>query len=632
MTTIVFVASHLRANLGGINVLNADLLSALSRTAGLKLLCIVPSEACVDPALASTATAVTLRRMGDKFLSVDDDADLAAERLKTYGKIDAVVGHDVVTGELALAIAKKIGARSILMHHMAYGRYIALMRESENALAKEARQNSLFPEADQCFGVGPLLVDSLKDMQRTSDSMNPPKLLLPPLLPIDPAATARTAPRILYSGRIEDDNDPVKRATLAAKAIGRALRSPGARMRDASVDIYGFDPDSSQIGQFRNLINEEAGYAVPVRCLEFVDSRAKMLSAVKNASLLLMPSVHEGFGLVAWEAMCCCVPLIVTKNSGFCRFVEESGQSAHLESLSFHAHQNAADSQTQIDEFSRVIRRLIESPEEAHGRAIRLLEGIRKQGLVEATHADFLKSCGYVEVESSKESLPPISRPEHLSVVPTVQIDVGLDSKDQIEYRCNTSIHGVMNALLALRTNTSKVDVSVVSSYLDRLSEMAKDDPDQDMRVDAAIRYRSDLPKVERLRDLLDDALSTLASEDFSYPGFDSEVERAKAFIKLVARLNPNYRPGEEAVHLDAVHSDHGHDFSFRVPLDYIKEKDFYRPIFSVYEGATLLDVWFGDSSEIASAYLDSSLKRKLKRSEPLQPLGPLHEWRIGMH
>jgi len=631
MTTIVFVASHLRANLGGINVLNAELLSALSPTAGLRLLCLVPSTACVDPDLASTATAVALRGSGEEFLDVTDDADLAAGKLAAYGQVDAVVGHDVVTGELALEIGNRIGARTILLHHMAYGRYSALMRDSQNALGKENRQNDLFPKADQCFGIGPILVDSLKDMQRASSSMKPPKLLLPPLLSIEPAANARTAPRILYSGRIEEGNDAVKQAALAARSIGRALRAPGARMRDATVDIYGFDRNSPQIDTFKTMINEEAGYEVPVKCLEFVDSRRQMLSVVKNASLVLMPSVHEGFGLVAWEAMCCCVPLIVAENSGFYRFVQESGQISNLESLSFHGHTSEAAVQEQIAAFSRMIRSLVEHPEEAHARAVRLLAGVRERGAVEASHLDFLKACGHVEGGGTSAATQPAPQPQHLKTTLSVQVDIGLDSNDQVEYRCNTSLHGIRNALLALRSGAGNVDFSIVSSYLDRLSEMAETHPDKDMRDDAAIRFGADKPKVERTGKLLEHALGVLASEEFSFPGFLSENDRADAFIKLVESFNLNYRP-EETVHLDAVRSDPDCNFSFRIPLDYMESKDFYHPLFTVNNGATLLDVWFGDSSGIASAYLAAGLKRQADCSEPMQPLGSLHEWRIGAH
>ncbi|WP_416360077.1 hypothetical protein [Burkholderia cepacia] len=79
---------------------------------------------------------------------------------------------------------------------------------------------------------------------------------------IEPSSTPRSAPRILYSGRIEASNDAVKQGTLAARAIGRALRHLAEDVHDASVDIYGFGPDPALIDEFRELLEREAGYRI----------------------------------------------------------------------------------------------------------------------------------------------------------------------------------------------------------------------------------------------------------------------------------------------------------------------------------------------------------------------------------
>jgi tetratricopeptide (TPR) repeat protein len=51
---------------------------------------------------------------------------------------------------------------------------------------------------------------------------------------------------------------------------------------------------------------------------------------LKGASVALMPSWHEGFGLVAWEAIAAGVPLIVGKSSGVYRFLEEEYPGAEV--------------------------------------------------------------------------------------------------------------------------------------------------------------------------------------------------------------------------------------------------------------------------------------------------------------
>jgi glycosyltransferase involved in cell wall biosynthesis len=634
MTTIVFVVSHLGAVHGGINVFNAEMISVLRSYDDLRTVCLVPSTQCVDNSFSHLTHVLALRSTGEKFLSPVDDAILATKLLKELGQIDAVIGHDVVTGDLALAIADQVGAKKILIHHMAYGRYIALMRDPEAAKAKEKHQQRLFPKADRCFAVGPLLLDNLQDIRRLSQGMAPPKLLLPPLLETSPATAPRSVPRILYSGRIEDGNDAVKQGTLAARAIGRALRNLAENVRDASVDIYGFDPDSTLIEEFRELLESEAGYRVPVKCLQFTDSRAEMLDVVKDASLLVMPSVHEGFGLVAWEAMCCGVPLVVSKNSGFYRFVESLGQAMFVDAVSVLDHNTEDAVNQQVDELANRIRSRIEYPVDAHQRAQKLLAAVRAQGGVKDTLDEFVIQCGYLlnnpsgQLES-KSSDSKAASP--LAVDLIIEVDVGLNKQERVEYRCATSTRRIQSALLALRSGVAGAGVTVKSSYLDRLFEIASSDPDADTRADAAVRFRADQPKIEKLKKFLNEALLALASPEFADIDFPTDHDRASAFVQLIDTLNPHMSV-EGKTYIDAVRFDPYKTFSIWIPTEILESKDFFEPLFTINDGATLGDLWFDCCSDIAAAYLRACLAKSIEDAAPPPPLGHLLEWRIGSH
>ncbi|AEA60106.1 glycosyltransferase family 4 protein [Burkholderia gladioli] len=634
MTTIVFVVSHLGAVHGGVNVFNAEMLPVLATYDDLRTICLVPSTQCVDKSLSHLTRVLPLRSTGDKFLLPVDDALQAVTLLKDVGRIDAVVGHDVVTGDLAIEIADKLGAKKILIHHMAYGRYIALMRDPEAARAKEKHQQRLFPKADRCFAVGPLLLDSLKDIRRLSQEMPEPKLLLPPLLSIEPSSTPRSAPRILYSGRIEASNDAVKQGTLAARAIGRALRHLAEDVHDASVDIYGFDPDPALIDEFRELLEREAGYRIPVKCLQFTDSRAEMLNVVKDASLFVMPSVHEGFGLVAWEAMCCGVPLVVSKNSGFYRFVQSLGQAAFVDGVSVQHHNTDDAVNQQIDELANRIRSRIEYPLDAHQRAEKLLTAVRAQGGVSETLDDFVVECGYpLKTSSSQHEAKPSSSSnlDPLIVDLTIEVDVGLDEQDHVAYRCITGVRRIRSAFYALCNGISGASVNVRSSYLDRLLEMASSDPDADLRADAALRFRADQPKIKKLEEFLNGALLSLAAPDFADLPFPTDHDRALAFVQLIDILG---RPTseEEKMYIDAVRFEPYKTFSVRIPTKLLESKDFYEPLFTINDGATLGDLWFDCCSDIAAAYLRAFYAKSIEDGTQPPPLGHLLEWRIGSH
>lgn len=627
MSTIVFVCTYLGSRHGGVNVFNAELLAALGGRDGVQTVCLVPSAECVDPDAARLTRPVWLRSAGDRFLAPADDAVLAVNELASSGPIDAVVGHDVLTGELALEIAGRLpGARGIVVHHMAYGSYVALMRDAHNAREKERRQRELFPRADQAFGVGPLLLESLRGIERAAGGKAPAKMLLPPLLDLPAARTERPSPKVLYSGRIEDGNDAVKQGRLAARAIGRALRQPGPRMRNATVDIYGFDAGSGLEDEFRRILEHEAGYRIPVKCLPFVDSRREMLDVVRDASLLVMPSVHEGFGLVAWEAMCAGVPVAVSKNSGFFQFVESLGQAGNVFACEVLGMLGEDAAEQQVQALGDKIRSAIEYPIEAHARAAALLQAVKDSGRVEATLSDFLRSCAPAPRSPARIDPGPADADEPVPDL-RVMVDIGYRDGGAVEYRLGSTQRRIMSALTAIGGGVAGAQVVVGSSYLDKLRDMAKNDPDEDTRNEAAVNYRVDKPKVEIVERFLNRALRALADPAIFAMPFHCEQDRAAAFQALIDKMN--YRRSGGYV-LDAVAHDPYRTFRITVPEEILRRQDFFESGFTTANGGTLLDLWLDCGSEIAAAYLFWHLRRYDESDPPLEPLGVLDDWRIG--
>ncbi len=75
------------------------------------------------------------------------------------------------------------------------------------------------------------------------------------------------------------------------------------------------------------------GYAdavINLHALPFTYDRQQLYSELRGASVALMPSWHEGFGLAAWEAIAAGVPLIVGMNSGVYRLLEEEYPGAEV--------------------------------------------------------------------------------------------------------------------------------------------------------------------------------------------------------------------------------------------------------------------------------------------------------------
>ena len=99
------------------------------------------------------------------------------------------------------------------------------------------------------------------------------------------------APTIAFVGRA---NDPRKNLPLLLDALpGIRARVPGARLR--------------LIGQSPRAVPEGVDAVGPVE---------SVADAVREASLFVLPSWQEGFGIVAAEALACGVPVVTTPSGG----------------------------------------------------------------------------------------------------------------------------------------------------------------------------------------------------------------------------------------------------------------------------------------------------------------------------
>jgi glycosyltransferase involved in cell wall biosynthesis len=189
-------------------------------------------------------------------------------------------------------------------------------------------------EADLVLAVGPLLRDTANDLISRS---KPVHMLIPGLAEIDPQNAPNTFVAFL-SGRLSDDAARIKQGHLGIAAFARAQaearyesrpdtlrRQPKLLLR--GVDFEGQLADSSLSAQYdpetelKQFAEKYAQAVVNLHALPYTDDRQQLYSELSRASVALMPSWHEGFGLVAWEAIAAGVPLIVSEHSGVYRLL-----------------------------------------------------------------------------------------------------------------------------------------------------------------------------------------------------------------------------------------------------------------------------------------------------------------------
>jgi glycosyltransferase involved in cell wall biosynthesis len=304
--TYVFFATAWSSANGGINSFNMDLCNAIAKL-GIRISIFLPADGKSDADIPNNITVHRLPTSVERFDRTS--TEFVQQRLE--GSSDIVwVGHDAVTGGLANYMRKVMGGKSVVFHHMDYSNYYFL--KQKDSVEKIRNQKHLLREADIVIGIGPRLANSAKHV-RPADMET---YTLVPGVPERPPVKARAFDyRLMMCGRLDLSEDKVKNMTAGAKgAITALARLPGGR---GSVTLIG--ASANEVATMRHSIDQ----SVAINSVPYIESREKYFDELEDADLILMPSVKEGFGLVAWEAVSLGVPVLVSKSSGFYELMQE---------------------------------------------------------------------------------------------------------------------------------------------------------------------------------------------------------------------------------------------------------------------------------------------------------------------
>jgi glycosyltransferase involved in cell wall biosynthesis len=332
MAQIVLITNAWGPKHGGINSFNTDFAKALSPV-------LAPHTRVTCVVLDATEEVEDAAKEGVRLLSLRVKGSERVDESRAPNVLDAVrragtdevlwwVGHDVISGSAAVALPKLAGqGKSAVIHHMSYVDYTAYKQGSATAaMQKRDQQQQLFRQADEVFAVGPLLRDSLTDLLQGSREV---RMLVPGLAEIEPSPSPKTFSAITF-GRLDPENDRIKQGRLAIAGFATACREAHANtlypqvLRDnPRLLVFGVLPSSSEERELRALASSKAGRVLNLLPLPYEEDRARLFEELKRSSIAMMLSWHEGFGLTGWEAIAAEVPLIVSRNSGLYKLIEE---------------------------------------------------------------------------------------------------------------------------------------------------------------------------------------------------------------------------------------------------------------------------------------------------------------------
>lgn len=324
---ILAVADEWFPTKGGISALNRSLCRALAE-AGHEVFCLLPSA---SPQEIDDIEACRVRLALAPPLPGRSGRDLLMRKPVLPGgrPPDVVIGHGRVTGPAAFVQAEQNFAGAARLH---------LVHDwpEESDRYKEARGVDLHARAEdrkwtdldlgrgatRVVAVGPRLHELCVQEFSAWPEVPRPLRLDPgfdsPL--VRPREPVQGPPRILLTGRMEDD--AVKGLDLAARAVGHALALRDPDEPEVRLMVRGVT--QGQADQLYRKILDWAGQpSLNLMLRPFTTDRERLDHELRLATLVLMPSRAEGFGLVGLEAIVHGVPVLISRRSGLGELLKE---------------------------------------------------------------------------------------------------------------------------------------------------------------------------------------------------------------------------------------------------------------------------------------------------------------------
>lgn len=304
---------------GGISTVNRDLCRGLVR-AGHQVSLFAPRTAAtaIDSEKLQRESGICL--VHSQKPPLHDDPELfLMPALKQPP--DVIIGHGHVTGPAARAQREEHFSSSLLVHfvhvssvdieHHKGKAPASAMRDGEG---KDRQQAELAARADLVVAVGPRLKRGIEQSMYSWNAQAPVFEFLPWMPGHDPVQVPgeRAA---LWIGRAGAAH--LKGLDLAARAMAR-ISAPSPILHVRGVDAQDAELLQKQLQEWSNR-------KVLVRLEEYAPESERIEASFRRASVVLMPSRSEGFGMVGLEAIARGIPTLVSSKSGLAELLQTYG-------------------------------------------------------------------------------------------------------------------------------------------------------------------------------------------------------------------------------------------------------------------------------------------------------------------
>lgn len=320
---ILVVGTEWDSRHGGLSTLNRNLCIELA-SAGHEVICLVPES--------STQERESAGRVGVRLTSPNAEPGVeGTERLLLNAQLpdgfvpDFVIGHDRKTGPHANVLAQQSGtAKFVLFIHTRpeniewYKDKLGADDAATSAEDRRLLQSKLASSAALVVGVGPALTLKAKSDVYLLDPAPIVHRLDPGFIAIDRPRELPPEFLCLVLGRADDFR--LKGLDIAAKALGEVVRRNRLTTRPRLI-VRGAPIGTGQA--LRDQLVQLSGGKLEVEVRNYSENVELLVKDIQTASLVLMPSRSEGFGLVALEAIAAKTPVLVSDRSGIASMLRE---------------------------------------------------------------------------------------------------------------------------------------------------------------------------------------------------------------------------------------------------------------------------------------------------------------------
>jgi len=392
--TALLVATELGSGFGGVSTFNRLGGAAMARR-GSRVLCLLPKVLTGDWDLAARL-GMEIVLPPDPIGSEGVAALYRRPRLPPGVVPDVIFGHGRPTGPAARGVHDHFpDARRVQVIHVAPEEIEPAKHRSGDAGTRaDSRMREeveLAMGADTILIVGPRLYNRYIAEFDARDG--------PPVLRVDPGFDGVNRPviqpprgllRVLVLGRMEDA--PLKGVYEVAAALSQALES--LRGDAPMVELVVRGAPRRSCDRLREEIQTHVRHAhLTVDVKPYSSSSESIEADLRKASLVMMASRSEGFGLVAVEAIATGVPVLMTSRSGCAELLREALDPVMAAPFVVDMTGNGP---RDVDALAIKIAHVLQDRDQAFGRTILLRNALIRAGKTwSAAAAVMLDAAGF---------------------------------------------------------------------------------------------------------------------------------------------------------------------------------------------------------------------------------------------